>query len=212
MKNIVVLVSGNGSNLQAIIDAVEAKTIAGKITKVISNRPNAFGLTRAENHGINGVCLDHKEYADRTAYDAELLACINPKDTDLVVLAGFMRILSPEFVAAFEGKMLNIHPSLLPKYKGLNTHQRALDNKDSSHGPTVHFVTAELDDGPVVLQSEIPILENESADELAQRVQVEERMIYPKVVKWFCEGRLKMEGNKAILDNQCLPVNGHKDA
>lgn len=212
MKNIVVLVSGNGSNLQAIIDAVEAETIAGKITKVISNRPNAFGLTRAQNHGINGVCLDHKEYADRTAYDAQLLACINPKDTDLVVLAGFMRILSPEFVAAFEGKMLNIHPSLLPKYKGLNTHQRALDNKDSSHGPTVHFVTAELDDGPVVLQSEIPILENESADELAQRVQVEERVIYPKVVKWFCEGRLKMEGNKAILDNQCLPVNGYKDA
>lgn len=212
MKNIVVLVSGNGSNLQAIIDAVEAETIAGKITKVISNRPHVFGLTRAENHGINRVCLDHKEYADRTAYDAELLACINPKDTDLVVLAGFMRILSPEFVAAFEGKMLNIHPSLLPKYKGLNTHQRALDNKDSSHGPTVHFVTAELDDGPVVLQSEIPILENESADELAQRVQVEERVIYPKVVKWFCEGRLKMEGNKAILDNQCLPVNGYKDA
>jgi phosphoribosylglycinamide formyltransferase-1 len=209
MKNIVVLISGNGSNLQSIIDAVEADHINGKVTKVISNRPDAYGLSRAKNHDIEAVCLDHTAFESRESYDAALINTIDPASTDLLVLAGFMRILTEEFVNTFNGKVINIHPSLLPKYKGLNTHQRAIDSGDKEHGVSVHFVTPELDGGPVVIQSKVPVFENDVAEDLAQRVQEQERQIYPLVVKWFCEDRLTMQNNQAFLDGNCLPVNGY---
>mgnify|MGYP005810846305 CR=1 FL=1 len=204
-----VLISGNGSNLQAMIDAVDAGRLNAEIVGVISNRPNAYGLTRAENAGIKTLCLDHTEYADRAAYDVELQRAIDSLQADAIVLAGFMRILTPEFVDAFAGKLLNIHPSLLPKYKGLNTHQRAIDNGDKEHGVSVHFVTPELDGGPVIIQSRVPVFEDDTADDLAERVQEQERRIYPLVLSWFSAGRLKMLNNKAILDEQELPESGY---
>jgi phosphoribosylglycinamide formyltransferase-1 len=204
-----VLISGNGSNLQAMIDAVDAGRLNAEIVGVISNRPNTYGLTRAENAGIKTLCLDHTEYADRAAYDVELQRAIESLQADAIVLAGFMRILTPEFVDAFAGKLLNIHPSLLPKYKGLNTHQRAIDNGDKEHGVSVHFVTPELDGGPVIIQSRVPVFEDDTADDLAERVQEQERRIYPLVLSWFSAGRLKMLNNKAILDEQELPESGY---
>lgn len=204
MKNIVVLISGNGSNLQAIIDAIETKQIDGNITCVISNRPQAYGLQRAKNHGITALCLNHQDYDSREHYDQALLQALVTYKADLVVLAGFMRILTPDFVNALSGKILNIHPSLLPKYKGLNTHQRAIDNQDKMHGPTVHFVTPELDGGPIISQQPIAIFDDDTAASLAERVQIEERRIYPEVVKWFCDERLIMKENVAYLDGKCL--------
>ena len=204
-----VLISGNGSNLQAIIDNIEAGKLNAQICGVISNRPNAYGLTRAKNAGIEAICLDHTAFEDRESYDKELQATIEALNPDCIVLAGFMRILTPEFVNNFSGKLVNIHPSLLPKYKGLNTHQRAIDNCDKEHGVSVHFVTPELDGGPVIIQSRVPVFENDSADELAERVQEQERRIYPLVLSWICTGRLKMLNNKAFLDEQELPQSGY---
>ena len=204
-----VLISGNGSNLQAIIDHIDAGKLNAEICAVISNRPNAFGLTRANNAGIKSICLDHTTFDDRESYDKELQATIEALNPDCIVLAGFMRILTPEFVNNFSGKLVNIHPSLLPKYKGLNTHQRAIDNGDKEHGVSVHFVTPELDGGPVIIQSRVPVFTNDSADELAERVQEQERRIYPLVLSWICAGRLKMQNNKAILDDQELPKSGY---
>ena len=209
LKSIVVLVSGNGSNLQAIIDACQQQQIAGKISAVISNKSDAFGLQRAKAADIPALFIDHKSFASREAYDQQLQAEITSFAPDLIVLAGFMRILTPEFVANFAGKMLNIHPSLLPKYKGLHTHQRAIDAGDTEHGASVHFVTADLDGGPIVLQSKVPVFAGESADELAERVQVQERQMYPLVVKWFCQGRLQMNNNKAYLDGNELESQGY---
>ena len=204
-----VLISGNGSNLQAIIDAVQAGRLNAQITGVISNRPNAYGLERAREAGIEAVCLDHMEYDDRASYDEALKSQINAFGADCVVLAGFMRILTPEFVDSFTGKLVNIHPSLLPKYKGLNTHQRAIDNGDEEHGVSVHFVTPELDGGPVIIQSRVPVFEEDTASDLAERVQEQERRIYPLVLSWFSAGRLSMRNNKAVLDEQELPESGY---
>ena len=201
--------SGNGSNLQAIIDACEQQKIPGKISAVVSNKAEAYGLQRAKDANIATVFLDHKVFDSREEYDQQLLAKIATFSPDLIVLAGFMRILSPEFVAQFQGKMLNIHPSLLPKYKGLHTHQRAIDAGDKEHGASVHFVTADLDDGPVILQSKVPVFADQDPDELAERVQVQERQMYPLVVKWFCEDRLVMINNKAVLDGNELEVHGY---
>jgi phosphoribosylglycinamide formyltransferase 1 len=209
LKSIVVLVSGNGSNLQAIIDACEQGKIPAKISAVISNKAQAYGLQRAKTAGIPAVVVDHTGYLTREAYDQQLLAQISTFAPDLIVLAGFMRILSHEFVENFQGQMLNIHPSLLPKYKGLHTHQRAIDAGDQEHGASVHFVTADLDDGPVVLQSKVPIFENQDAEELAERVIVQERQMYPLVVKWFCQDRLIMLNNKAFLDGIELEEQGY---
>jgi phosphoribosylglycinamide formyltransferase-1 len=208
-KSIVVLVSGNGSNLQAIIDAIAQQKINAKITAVIANQENAYGLTRAEDAAIPAIYIDHKSFASREEYDEQLTRCINEYTPDLIVLAGFMRILTPSFVENFQGMMLNIHPSLLPKYKGLHTHQRAIDAGDKGHGASVHFVTPELDGGPVVLQSKVPVFEQQDAQELADRVQQQERQMYPLVIKWFCEDRLKMVDNKAVLDNQILAEEGY---
>ncbi|MEC8417555.1 MAG: phosphoribosylglycinamide formyltransferase [Pseudomonadota bacterium] len=206
---ICVLISGNGSNLQAIIDEVAAKRLNATITGVISNRPGAYGLERASQAGIESVCLDHTTFEDRDSYDSALKEQIEAFGADCVVLAGFMRILTPEFVNHFSGKLVNIHPSLLPKYKGLNTHQRAIDNGDKEHGVSVHFVTPELDGGPVIIQSRVPVFEDDSASDLAERVQEQERRIYPLVLSWFSAGRLMMRNNKAVLDDQELPESGY---
>ncbi|MCG8426995.1 MAG: phosphoribosylglycinamide formyltransferase [Chromatiales bacterium] len=200
---LVVLISGSGSNLQAIIDGAAAD-LPVEIKAVISNQAEAYGLTRAANAGIETAVLNHKAFADRERYDQALGELVESFKPELVVLAGFMRILTPEFVDRFQGRMLNIHPSLLPKYRGLHTHQRALDAGDKTHGASVHFVTAELDGGPVILQAQVPVETGDDADKLAARVLTREHIIYPTVVRWFAEGRLAMNDNKAVLDGEPL--------
>jgi phosphoribosylglycinamide formyltransferase-1 len=209
MKSIVVLISGSGSNLQAILDACNVGFIDGKVTAVISNKAKAYGLERAKKAGAKAIVLDHKAYADRTAYDQDLIATIDQHQPDLVVLAGFMRILTPEFVQHYQGRLLNIHPSLLPKYQGLNTHQRAIDAGDTEHGCSVHFVTAELDGGPVILQAKVPVFPEDDAEAVAQRVHEQEHRIYPLVVRWFCQNRLQQQSDKALLDGLLLSDDGY---
>ncbi|PSV51412.1 MULTISPECIES: phosphoribosylglycinamide formyltransferase [unclassified Photobacterium] len=211
MKNIVVLISGSGSNLQAIIDACSAGLIKNsQITAVISNKENAYGLERARNANIEAIHIASNQYADREQYDEALADCIAQFKPDVVILAGFMRILSADFVRRFKGKMLNIHPSLLPKYPGLNTHQRAMDAGDDVHGTSVHFVTEELDGGPVILQARVPIFDNDTVEEVTARVQKQEHAIYPLVTQWLAENRLTMSSDgKAILDGIELPAQGY---
>jgi phosphoribosylglycinamide formyltransferase-1 len=210
--NLVVLISGNGSNLQAIIDWIEEGKISGQIKAVISNNADAFGLQRATKANIPTLTLSHKDFSSREEYDAALEKTIEQYQPDLVILAGFMRILSAKLVSHYSGKMLNIHPSLLPKYKGLNTHQRAIDAEELRHGASVHFVTPELDDGPVVLQKSVSVLKEDTAESLARKVQLQERHIYPLAVQWFCEKRLYMKNNQAWLDNQRLGLNGYENS
>lgn len=207
-KRIVVLISGSGSNLQAIIDACTQQTIAGEICAVISNRADAYGLERARQSNIPAHVVSHKDYDSRENYDVALQTNIDQFTPDLVVLAGFMRILTPRFVQHYQGKMLNIHPSLLPKYQGLHTHQRAIDAGDSEHGVSVHFVTEELDGGPVIQQAKVLIETSDTAETLAAKVLKEEHQLYPRVINWFCEERLIMNGQHAQLDAECLPVSG----
>ncbi|MFU0885420.1 phosphoribosylglycinamide formyltransferase [Kluyvera sichuanensis] len=209
MKNIVVLISGSGSNLQAIIDACEQKRIPGTIRAVFSNKADAFGLERAREAGIPQHALAASQFASREAFDRELMHEIDAYAPDVVVLAGYMRILSAEFVQHYQGKLLNIHPSLLPKYPGLNTHRQALDNGDTEHGTSVHFVTEELDGGPVILQAKVPVFAGDDEAEITSRVQAQEHAIYPLVVSWFLNGRLKMQGNHAWLDDIKLPPEGY---
>lgn len=177
MKNIVVLVSGNGSNLQAFIDACGNKIPNARIAAVISNKSDAYGLQRAIDADINVHSLNAKAYDSRELYDDALATLIDLHKPDIIILAGFMRILSEAFVTRYQGKMLNIHPSLLPKYTGLHTHQRAIDAGDKEHGTSVHFVTPELDGGPVILQAKVPIFENDNAEDVASRVQAQEHVI-----------------------------------
>lgn len=211
--SIVVLISGSGSNLQAIIDATQSGIIPARIKAVICNKEDAFGLTRAANAGLVTEVISHKGYDSREQFDQALQDVIDQYSPDLVVLAGFMRILTPEFVRHYSGRMLNIHPSLLPKYRGLNTHQRAIDAGELEHGVTVHFVTEELDGGPNVLQARVPISKDETAESLAGKVLVQEHQIYPRAIKWFAQGRLKMNENQAVLDQNTLPEGGeqHQD-
>ena len=201
-KRIVVLISGSGSNLQALIDAAELGGINGNIVAVISNKPEVYGLTRAENAGIATAVVDHRQFDAREAFEAELSNVINQYSPDLILLAGFMRILNSEFVQPYEGKMLNIHPSLLPKYKGLHTHRRALENGDTEHGVSVHFVTAELDGGPVIAQRIVKVEESDNEQSLQQKVRQQEHQLYPEVVAKFCNDRLKYQDGKAYLDGQ----------
>ncbi|HGF6559149.1 TPA: phosphoribosylglycinamide formyltransferase [Providencia alcalifaciens] len=210
MKNIVVLISGSGSNLQSIIDACQRHEIDGQIVAVVSNKSDAYGLVRAQEASIPALCVSSKAFADRQAYDAALLEAIEQYQPDLVVLAGFMRILTPEFVKHFTGKMLNIHPSLLPKYPGLHTHRRALENGDKEHGTSVHFVTEELDGGPIILQGHVPVLPQDTEDDLVERVKLQEHLIYPQVIAWFVSGRLVMQDGKALLDGQPLSATGYQ--
>jgi phosphoribosylglycinamide formyltransferase-1 len=192
-KRIVVLISGNGRNLQAIIDGCASGAINGDIVGVIANKPDAYGLSRARNADIPSWVIPHQDYADRQAFDSALQARIDELEADLIVLAGFMRILTDDFVRHFLGRMINIHPSLLPKYPGLNTHQRAIDAGDSEHGATVHFVTPELDDGPAVLQGKLQINADDTAQTLATRVMQEiELTLYPEAVALYCDGKIKL--------------------
>ncbi|MEK8080669.1 phosphoribosylglycinamide formyltransferase [Pseudomonas sp. XK-1] len=206
--NVVVLISGSGSNLQALIDSIAHDGNPARIVAVISNRADAYGLQRAQDAGIATQILDHKQFDGREAFDAALVEAIDAFDPQLVVLAGFMRILTPGFVRHYAGRLLNIHPSLLPKYKGLHTHQRALEAGDREHGCSVHFVTEELDGGPLVVQAVIPVQSDDSPESLAQRVHTQEHLIYPLAVTWFAEGRLHLEAQGATLDGQALPSTG----
>ena len=205
---IVVLISGSGSNLQSLIDACINNKIKAQITAVISNKPNVKGVERATAANIPALIIDHRDFSSRQEFDLHLLEAIKSFEPDLVVLAGFMRILTPDFVNQFEGKLLNIHPSLLPAYQGLDTHQRAIAAGDSKAGATVHFVTPELDGGPPILQAEVAIMPADSAQDLAERVLKMEHEIYPTVVQWFCDGRLTAENGKAFLDGAIIGSNG----
>ncbi|VEE16451.1 phosphoribosylglycinamide formyltransferase [Ectopseudomonas mendocina] len=207
--NVVVLISGSGSNLQALIDSVAHDGNPARIAAVISNRADAYGLQRAKQAGIATELLDHKQFDGREAFDTALIQAIDAHQPDLVVLAGFMRILTPGFVQHYAGRLLNIHPSLLPKHKGLHTHQRALEAGDSEHGCSVHFVTEELDGGPLVVQAVLPVMADDTAESLASRVHQQEHHIYPLAVRWFAEGRLRLDAQGAMLDDQPLPANGH---
>jgi phosphoribosylglycinamide formyltransferase-1 len=208
-NRIVVLISGSGSNLQALIDACKQSDYPGEIVGVISNKADAYGLERAKQANIAQQVLEHKNFETRELYDQALVKAIDVYQPDVVVLAGFMRILTAEFVQHYQGRLINIHPSLLPKYQGLHTHQRALDAGDEEHGVSVHFVTEELDGGPVILQAKIPIFPGDNADDLASRVHEQEHRIYPLVVKWFCQKRLSMQDGFAILDDCQLPTSGY---
>lgn len=199
---LVVLISGNGSNLQAIIDAIREQDLQAEVRAVISNNPDAYGLTRALDANITAEVLDHRSSLSREAYDRELQALIDRYQPDLVLLAGFMRILTEDFVNHYHGRMLNIHPSLLPKYQGLNTHQRVLEAGDNIHGVSIHFVTPELDGGPVILQAEVPVHFGDNADDLAQRIHQQEHLIYPLVIRWFAEKRLALEGETVQFDGK----------
>ncbi len=206
--NVVVLISGSGSNLQALIDS-QSDSNPARIGAVISNRADAYGLQRAQAAGIPTQVLSHREFANREAFDTALMAAIDAFQPDLVVLAGFMRILTPGFVRHYQGRLLNIHPSLLPRHKGLDTHNRAVAAGDTEHGCSVHFVTEELDGGPVAIQAAIPIRADESVAQLTDRVHVEEHRIYPLAVRWFAEGRLRLGEQGAMLDGEKLPASGH---
>jgi phosphoribosylglycinamide formyltransferase-1 len=201
---IVVLISGGGSNLQAIIDAVSRDRLPVTIRAVISNRPGAQGLQRAERAGIPTEVVDHTAYPNRADYDAALMARIDHYAPRLVVLAGFMRLLTNDFVNHYQGRLLNIHPSLLPKFKGLHTHQRAIDDGEQEHGASVHFVTPELDGGPVILQARVPVKPGDSAEQLAARVLLQEHRIYPEAIRWFAEGRLQWRDQQIWLDDRPL--------
>ncbi|AOZ11903.1 MULTISPECIES: phosphoribosylglycinamide formyltransferase [Pseudomonas] len=208
--DVVVLLSGTGSNLQALIDSDDVKASPATLRAVISNRADAPGLQRAKNAGIDTRVLDHTAFEGREAFDAALIEIIDTFNPHLVVLAGFMRILSADFVRHYQGRLLNIHPSLLPKYKGLHTHQRALEAQDREHGCSVHFVTEELDGGPLVVQAVIPVESEDTPSSLAQRVHAQEHRIYPLAVRWFAEGRLSLDEQGALLDGQLLPASGHQ--
>ncbi|MCS0630891.1 phosphoribosylglycinamide formyltransferase [Telluria mixta] len=199
MKNIVILISGRGSNMEAIVRAQQAEAWPARIAAVISNKPDAKGLAFAASHGIPTAVVPNKEFPTREAFDAALQETIDRFQPDLVVLAGFMRILTAPFVQHYAGRMLNIHPSLLPLFPGLHTHRQALDAGVAEHGATVHFVTAELDHGPAVIQARIPVLPGDTEDSLAERLLAEEHVIYPKAVRLFIEDRLSIENGEVRI-------------
>ncbi len=211
-KKIVVLISGNGSNLQAIIDKLHNSELAKQkvqVVAVISNKADAYGLQRASDAGIDTQVVLNEGTNSREQYDQLLSEAIEQYQPDLILMAGFMRILSTPFVEKYRGKMLNIHPSLLPKYQGTRTHQRAIDAGDKEHGATVHFVTPELDSGPTVLQAKVPVFAEDKAEDLAARVLTQEHLIYPLAAQWFLSGRLSMVEDRALLDGNLLPENGY---
>ena len=204
MRSIVVLISGSGSNLQAIMDRLATDKLDAKIELVLSNRADAFGLERAAKAGIPTAVIDHKQFESREAFDQAMIEVIDPINPELIVLAGFMRILSEGFVEHYNGRMIDIHPALLPAYKGLNTHQRALADGVSHHGASVHYVTPELDSGAVILQGRVPVLADDDEDALQKRVHKIEHVVYPEVVTWFAIGRLDNRDDIAYLDGEPL--------
>jgi len=195
---IVVLLSGGGSNLQSIIDHITKHTLNARIKCVLSNDSKAYGLERAQQAGIPTRVIEHQQYSNRESFDLELIRCIEQFQPELIVLAGFMRILSDHFVNHFYGRMINIHPSLLPKYRGLHTHQRALQAGDKEHGLTIHYVSTKLDGGPVILQKSVPVLAHDSKESLAQRVLKEEHIAYPQVIEWIAQGQIQLIDDQVI--------------
>lgn len=200
MHSIVSLISGRGSNFEAIYKAAKAKSWDVRFTGLIANQPEAKGLVFAKSVGIPTAVIDHRAYPSREAFDRALMQQIDAFSADLVVLAGFMRILTPGFIKHYEGRMINIHPSLLPRFPGLHTHERALEAGDRVHGATVHFVSAGVDEGPIICQSEVPVLPTDTPSELAARVLKTEHQIYPLAVEWFIQGRLQITGNRVRVD------------
>lgn len=199
-----ILISGSGTNLQSFIDHVAMGRVSLELTVVFSNQSNAHGLQRAKNAGIATSCIQHDGYDDRESFDRDVAAALDEHEPELIILAGFMRILSPWFVAHYQGRVLNIHPALLPKYVGLDTHQRVLDAGESWHGSSVHFVTENLDGGPVILQGKLAVNASETASELRARVQALEHQIYPQAADWFAQGRLEYRDGAAWLDGKRL--------
>lgn len=201
---VAVLISGSGTNLQAIIDAVAADNLPVELIAVLSDRPHAYGLQRAKAAGIPAIAVDYKSFASRSDYDAKLARELEALRPDLIVLAGYMRILPATTVNAYLGRMLNVHPSLLPAYPGLDTYARAMAAGEQQHGATVHFVTPELDAGPGIVQYRVPIKPGDTEASLRHRVQTGEYRIYPQAIRWIAEGRLQLSGNTVFLDNQAL--------
>ncbi len=201
---LVVLISGRGSNLQAILDQAASGELPVEVAAVISNRPGVQGLERARQAGVPALELDHQEFADRPAFEAALIELMDRYQPNLVILAGFMRMLTAGFTEHYEGRLLNIHPSLLPKFRGLHTHERALAAGETEHGASIHFVTAELDGGPVIVQAKVPVLPGDDPDTLAARVLEQEHRLYPLAIRWFAEGRLRLAGEQVLFDDQPL--------
>ncbi len=199
---IVVLLSGSGSNLQAIIDRISEGRLNARIMAVISNKADAYGLQRAQQAGIPTEVIEHHQFDSRESFDTQLIKTIDKYQPELIVLAGFMRILTDEFVNHYYGKMINIHPSLLPKYRGLHTHRRALEAGDNEHGLSIHFVSSKLDGGPVILQKTVPVMAGDTEQVLAQRVLAEEHKAYPQVIQWIAEKRLQLSGKQVLLDGK----------
>lgn len=199
MKKLVILISGRGSNMEAIVRACAQERWPAEVAAVIANRPDAAGLAFAASHGVATAVVDHRAFDGRDSFDAALAAEIDRFAPDLVVLAGFMRILTPAFVRRYEGRLLNIHPSLLPSFKGIHTHQQALDAGVALHGASVHFVIPELDSGAIVAQGAVPVRAGDDAAALAQRVLAVEHVLYPRAVRWFVEGRLRFEDGRAVV-------------
>ena len=203
-----VLISGTGSNLQAILDAIDAGELPARVSLVLSNKAAAAGLARAERAGVPAQAIDHRGFPDRASFDQAMIERIDAHGADTVVLAGFMRILSPGFVRHYQGRLINIHPSLLPKYPGLNTHARALEAGDREHGCSLHFVTDELDGGPLIAQARFPVAANDTAETLSEKVQAREHRLYPQVLRWRAQQRLQMTDQGVELDGERLPPQG----
>jgi phosphoribosylglycinamide formyltransferase 1 len=203
-----VLISGTGSNLQAILDAIDAGDLPARGSLVLSNKAGAAGLARAERAGVPAQAIDHRGFPDRASFDQAMIERIDAHGADTVVLAGFMRILSPGFVRHYQGRLINIHPSLLPKYPGLNTHARALEAGDREHGCSLHFVTDELDGGPLIAQARFPVAANDTAETLSEKVQAREHRLYPQVLRWRAQQRLQMTDQGVELDGERLPAQG----
>lgn len=201
-KKAVVLISGSGSNLQAFIDQVDDGQLNLDIALVISNKPKVFGLERATKAGIETDCLDHREFASRQHFDKALMQRIDQAQADIVILAGFMRILTSDFVNHYRNRLINIHPSLLPKYPGVDTHQRALAAGDTWHGASIHFVVPEVDAGPIILQGRLTLSANDSVESLQQRIHKIEHQLYPLAVRWFTEDRLTIKNGEVLLDGE----------
>jgi phosphoribosylglycinamide formyltransferase-1 len=197
---IAVLVSGSGTNLQAIIDQIEAKRLNAKIEVVLSNKADAYGLVRAKNHGIATEMLDHKQFPSREAYDQAVVDLLRARGVELVVLAGFMRLLSPVFVEAYSNRIMNIHPALLPAFPGLHVQKKAVDHGVRFSGCTVHFVNEECDEGPIIIQAVVPVFPDDSEESLAARILKQEHRIYPRAIQIYAEGRLRVEGRRVFVD------------
>jgi phosphoribosylglycinamide formyltransferase 1 len=195
-----VLISGSGTNLQAIIDAIEAKQLDAVIRLVLSNRADAYGLRRAKDHGIPTEVLDHKQFASREAFDAAVVEILNTYGVELVILAGFMRLLSPVLVKAFSNRMMNIHPALLPSFPGLHVQKKAVEHGVRFSGCTVHFVNEECDEGPIIIQAVVPAFPDDTEEALTARILKQEHRIYPRAIQLYSEGRLRVEGRKVFVD------------